>query len=541
MMSYKHVNIVFGTLTFIVLLIFFSFVSPLFAQDTLKTYIPLPELIELNYDNIELQNWQIPADTLQTWHGINFSQAEARMNWLPRTNQMTNRLLLSTSPTEYENYPQLQSIIYQKLRRGETPVNRLQAGLLYNHSPSHLSIMIGNFRLQAGEGLCLGSYQAANHTKQKILYPATGLSHPALTGFAANLNLFRSELAFWLSDTQRQAKLNNGKIINLYESSLVDISNKEHVSERTSGIIASHSIQKQTIGAYYYHHSLNYGYSDYLLQPVNQIYGIFGDIKFKSLKLGLETNLANDRFAKAIRIDNYQSNFNQSFHYIYRPSSYSLPYAKTEQIFGQNTGSEELSWDIRYKQTPNLTLISRIAMVKDLSSEATTHWKERLILSADWHNKYRQTGLTYYRFRKDAVAVYDTLYTDILPIQNRIKGYWKQDIVNNLNYSISCQYQHYQDKKLSKNGISTSQTFSYDFKKLKIAFSFLNWSNQKNVYQSSELMDNVDYLAQSDTDSAFKLNFKYLLFNKCRVNFQSYIPVKHTDTQSYICSISTSF
>jgi hypothetical protein len=292
---------------------------------------------------------------------------------------------------------------------------------------------------------------------------------------------------------------------------------------------------------YYYRQSLAHVFADSLLIPVSHLLGAFGTLQIKPLTLGFEAFPLHKQLAKAIRVEQQQKDFMQAFHYIYRPETQPLSYSKTLQIFGQKTAKEELSWDIRYKQSSGLTLTSRIAMVKDLSAITDIHWNERVILSAYWHNQSRTAGITYYRFRKDAVPALDTLYSEFLPVQNRIKGSWKQDITEDLSYSINCQYQHYRDNKLSKNGISFNQSFDYTKGKLDCSLALLIWANQKNLYQDSELLYNDDYLAQSDTDTAFRVSVKYLMFNNYRLILQAYRPNHYITKQSYNFSLSASF
>ncbi len=522
----------------VLFLILFISITYLFALDNLNTFIPLPELSELNYDYAELQNWQMPLDTLSSDYGINISKAESRCNWLPQTKQLTNRLLLSTSQSKIVNNSSLNGVFYQKLKRGEDPINRGQIGLFNNYPPLHLFLAIGNYRLQAGEGLCLGRYQTSQYNQQELIYPAQGLSHPALTGIAAKVNLLNTDIVLWMSQTKRLARIDNGQITTLYESSLSTYTNKDNVMESTDGIIANYAYKQHNIGAYYYSQSHNYSFSDSTAAKVKHVPGLYAEARCKPYIVGIEAVSADYKIAKALRFEYHLKDFHQSLHYFYRPQLQAMSYAKTEQVFGQKTGCEELSWDIEYQCNAHLSLIGRMAMVKDIAADTDIHWKERLILSAIWHNHDMQTGLTYYRFRKDAIPVFDTLQTDILPMQNRLKGSWKQKLAKDLDYSISCQYNHYRDNKLSQNGIMLNQTLNCRYARADFALSFLIWSNQKNYNQSSELLDNEDYLAQAETDSAFKVNVKYLLFNKYRLSIQSYIPVKHTGTQSYNCSIS---
>jgi hypothetical protein len=526
---------------FIRFAIMIVYTCPLIAQNNDFSYTPLPELSELNYDNAELLYWQMPADILLSSKGMQISKAESRFNWLPLTEQFTTRLLLSKSDLSSAGLPAYNAIFYQKLKQTANPINLGQIGLFY-HNPRLLkTLAIGNFRLKAGEGLCLGSYQASHQNQSDLIVPAQGLSHPALTGFAARLNLIRTDLVFWLSQTQRLASMENNRITSLYESSLSINATKDRVSERTGGIVANYSRKKYNLGAYFYHRSLNYEWSDSLIAKAEDGYGLFGETDFKPVTLAFETFSSGDKIAKAIRIEHQTKGLTQSLHYFYRPSVQHLSYAKTEQVFGQQTGCEELSWDFRYKPAAGLTLISRVAMVKDLTAEADTHWKERLILSGVWHNQDRQCGLTYYRFRKDAIPLADTLYADLLSIQNRIKGNWNQKVASGLSYALSCQYQHYRDKKLSKNGVKLNQSFNYSFSGLSVTGAFLIWSNQKNQYQASELLDEDEYLAQSTAGSAFKISVKYMINNNYRLHIQFYRPIQNDAYQTLNCSVSTTF
>jgi len=528
-------------LCFLFLIIILLVSSPLFAQDNQNTLLPLPELSELNYDNAELLYWQMPADTLFSQNKMCFDRAEYRFNWLPQSEQLTNRLILSSSQIAKTNYPALNAVFYQKLKQGAKPVNLYQGNLFYHNSKILKTLALGDFRLKAGAGLCLGSYQASQQNRNDMIYPASGLSHPALTGFAAKFNLFHTDIVGWLAQTERLANIENNRITSLYESSLSTLTNKDKVAEKTGGVIANFSLRKHNIGTYYYHQSLNYDWSDTLIANAEDVYGLFGTAVFKPVTFNFETFRVKELTAKAFSLEQQTGNFKQSFHYIYRPLTRNLSYSKTEQVFGQKIDCEELSWDLRYKQTAHLTWISRVAMVKNISAETDLHWKERLILSALWHNRDMTSGLTYYRFRTDAVPVLDTLAFDILPVQNRIKGTWKQKVASDLSYALTCQYQHYRDKKLSKNGIMLNQSLNYSISKCDVAISLLIWSNQTNRYQASELMEEDDYLTGSNTDSAFRIGVKYIICNQYRLAIQAYRPNHHSNNQAYNCSISANY
>ncbi len=514
----------------ICLIFIYAFSQPIIAQNTTPNQQQLPELTELNYDNLELQNWQ-PLEEI-TYYKKTKSNIESRFNWLPDKEQLVSRLLFSSGTAYQMGVPYISGIFYNKVIERENPVLAGQIGLITNFNKLLKTLALGNFRLQAGEGLCLGSYSSQSRGQNSYIQPAHSLSHPSLTGAAAQLNMNKFNLIGWISQTQRTANLRDDKITYLYESNLYADNVQDRINENTNGIIALFIGSDFQLGSYYYHQSHEHSFADSTFTPVEDVYGLFTSYNTKSLGLGTETTLANDKFSRALRFDYRQKKITNTIRYFYRPNIYPLPYAKTALIFGQKTGSEELSWDISYKPVTHLNLISRIAAVKDLTGKTDTHWKERIILSAKWSEKDWQSGIIYYRFKKDAVILYDSLFTDILPTQNRWRANWKQKITSSLDYSLICQYQHYLDQKVSKNGISLQQSVAYDIDKISANLTFLIWSNQKSVLQAEELLTGEDYLSQSDTDSAFRISVNYKFSNLLKLYCNYYRPVKHQENQS---------
>lgn len=524
------------TLPLLIILILFPL--SLFSQNTLSNQ-QLPELTELNYDNLELQNWLPIYDAYKFYLTNNKTNIESRINLLPHKEQLVSRLLFSSGTASQRGVPYISGIFYSKVKDSENPVLAGQIGLITNFKILLKTLALGNFRLQAGEGLCLGNYSSQSRGQNSYIQPAHSLSHPSLTGAAAQLNMNKFNLIGWISNTQRTANLKDGKITYLYESNLYADNVKERINENTDGIIGTFTRSGFQLGSYYYHQSQEHGFADTTFTPVDDVYGLFASYQTKTIKLGMETALANDRFSNAFRFEYKQKLITNSIRYFCRPNIYPVPYAKTAQIFGQKTGSEELSWDMSYKLISHLNLISRIAAVKDLTEITDTHWKERIIFSAKWSEKDWQSGITYYRFKKDAVLLYDTLFTDILPTQNRWRLNWKQRITNSLDFSLACQYQHYLDQRVSKNGISLQQSVAYGINKISVNLSFLIWSNQKNVIQTEELLTGEDYLSQSDTDSAFRISLKYQFSNLLKLYCRYYRPIKHQERQSLWLNLNT--
>jgi len=509
------------------------------AQNSLQTKNDLPEIIELNYDETELLNWQVTfRDTVKPKFKPVY-RIDAKPNWNPDKELLTTRLIFSATDAEAASFPQLKGVFYQKLQAGKEPVNLGQLCLKADFKGMLRTFSMGSFRLQVGEGLCLGAYNPSAKKQSIYIYPVQGLSHPALTGFVSQFNYGNADVIGWLSDTSRIASLQENTIQRLYESSLTSSDDKDKIQEKTAGMVAAFNKRGYQLGLLYYTQSYNHGFSEASFKPVQDLYGVFAEMDNKPIKISGEMNLAKDKLAQALNCRYQSNNFSQTLRYYLRPTWLKPSYSKTQQIFGQATGNQELSWDFRYKPMQRLTLTTRIAAFRDLTNNTDTDWKERLIWAADWHEKGWHSSLTWYRFRKTAVPGYDTLSAELLPTQNRIKAFWEKNITASVQYGVTCQYQHYLDQKVIKNGFSMQQSVSYNTNRLDWSLFFLVWTNQKSSYQPTELLTSDELLIQSDSDTAFRAYVKYNLSKQFSFNLSAYRPNRKVSRQSYQFSLQT--
>jgi hypothetical protein len=514
-------------------LLFCLFCPPCFAQNTLQLTTLLPELTELNYDNSEIADWlPAPESLYDSIHKPLFS-LDSRHNWKPGERQLTSRLLLSAQSKTAASSYSLSSVFYQKLMRTASPFNRGQVSLLISSEGMVRHIALGNYRLQVGEGLCLGAYGVSQQPGNSFIIPAQGLSHPSLNGFALQLQQQRLSTVLWLSGTSRTASLEDGGITHLYESSLTSTGNKETVQEKTGGVIAAWQWPKLRLGAVYYHQSYDHSFTDTALASLQDLGGLFLNYTDTPVSLGLETNLAQHKLAQAFRLEYQLKGFYQSIRYFNRPECNPLPYDKTLQVFGQATGSRELSWDFSYKPMIRMTLSGRMAAFQDLTNATDTRWKERLIFAANWRERYWQSGITWYRFKKDAVAQFDSSSTGLLPTQNRFRAHWQQKLAAGLDYRLTGQYQHYLDQRVSRNGFSLQYALQYQFGKSELNLTFLTWSNQKSTYQPSESPSDEELLLQSDSDSAFRLRAGHRFNSRYSLSLSAYRPNRQVARQYY--------
>jgi len=492
----------------------------------------MPELTELIYEQLELTNWTTVADTTQATQIKRVRQIESGNYWQPDKEQFVSRVLLTVNRKIASNSFTVRSVVYNKFQSGKTPVNTIRSGL-FVHTPSRLkSFAIGTFRIQAGEGLNLGCYCFLNKDKNDIINPAPALTHPALTGAAAELGDNDFSIVGWLSQTTRFASLQEGKISKLYESSLVDADTKDKVHEQTGGLVAAWKLSRIKLGGYWFEQVYDYGFVQTIPSPQQDFYGLFAEYKAKPFTLAMENGFTGSVASRALRLEHQMPLLSQKLRYYYRADAFPSSYARTQQVFGQKTASEEISWDIAAKPLPHYSFTCRIAAVKDISDITETHWKERLILGVSRQDKGRRIGLTYYRFKKDTVPFYDSLATDILPTQNRFKAAVRQALTKHLDYQITAQYQHYLDRKVTRNGFSLQHTIFYDTPKTDISLSLITRSNQKSLYQPTDILTDDELLIQSDSDTDLRLHISYKFSKVFNASLSVYRPLKQADRQS---------
>lgn len=505
----------------------------LFSTDSLYYETNLPETIELSYDNLEQQYW-LPFDDIYMLFKSRYNhKAEIRSYWKPSAQTLTNRLLLSPETNKREKNPQFHGVFYQQLDKDKPPENITQVGIFTHNQNLLKTITFGNFRLQAGTGLFLGALNKSAAQRSRYIYPAYSMSQPAMTGMAAELQLDRFDVVGWLSQTSRYATLSESKIDKLYTSRLIITSNKDKVTEQTGGVISAFNHKSYSFGSYFYQQSFNRSFTDDKSPRQSEIFGLYSNWKILPFNLEAEAGTAEGKTATAIYARYRSKNISQSLHYIDRPYFYPLSYAKTEQVFVSYTGRREISWDTTLKPDKDWRVILRVAGVKELTPAADSQWKERLIFSMQRKIGNSQVGLNYYRFRKDAMPFYDTLNTEILPVQNRLKAFWTKQLSNSIRWQTVCQYQHFMDRKVTRNGFSMLQSAHYTSGKTKLGLSYLVWVNQKTLYQPSDLFTDEELLIQQDSDAAFRLNFYRLVSRWLSMDLRIYRPVRRVSRQTY--------
>jgi hypothetical protein len=502
------------------------------AQYYAPAKVSFPELTELDYDTLEMQN-NLPDETVPRADTLRLHlKLETRHNWKPSQDQLTNRIIISPYERKASSAPHVYAIEYQKLDKHDNPINFGQIGLFLGYKKYLKTLALGNYSLQAGEGLCLGAYNPSARRQSLYIHPNYNLSHPALNGFAAEIYLLGFSWVAWLSQSERIATTTGQKITRLYESNLTDTDNKDKVQQGTHGLIADFKGNKGNLGAYWYSQEFSLEFADSTYVPLKNAYGIFASYLPQPFSIYLEAGMADKKTAKAIKLGYDMSPVYHTLQYIYRPDVYPMSFSRTEQVFGQKTGSEELGWDVRYRLSPKWAVSNRIAMVRDLASDADSRWKERQILTLENHAGNHNAGLAYYRFRKDAVPFSDTLVTEILPTQHRLKAFWRQEISKPLSYKVTCQYQHYLDQKWTKNGFSMQHALQFNYAKTGFGVAYTSWVNQKSLYQPVDLPSDDELLVMGDSDSAFRIYFKRSIGDSFSVNLNAYRPLHKVSRQS---------
>lgn len=492
-----------------------------------------PELTELQYEKKEALSWQINSERLFFFYNEPAGRFQARQNWQPSSRHLTSRYFLQSNVPENISAPDLYLLFAQNLSDAEKPLNFGQVCVQLHGQNWLREIALGNFRLQAGEGLCLGNCGNSITAPVISLHPAPGLSHPSMNGAAIQTQFQALQTVIWFSSTSRLAHLQEGKISRLYESSLTDYSNKETVSERSGGALAAYNFRHLQFGGLFYSQNYDHPFVPDTDFVPNRVSGIFLKAEHSPLIFNWEADWNERQTAQAAKLTFLQSNLHQSLQFIQRPNSFPLPYDYTSQVFGSQSGKRELSWDITYRPVKILTLKGRFAAVNDLTETSDTKWKERTVLSSEWHEQNWRYSMTWYRFQKDALAVQDSVYRDLLPQQNRLQLNWRQRISPNLDYNITCQYQHYLTQNFTKNGISLLYGLAYHQKTTDWRLSFLTWTNQKSNYQPMDYPSDEELLLQSDTDSAFRFQFRQRLNKVISFAFSAYRPLKNISKQTY--------
>lgn len=508
---------------------------------SLNAFSTYPELTELNYDNYEIDNWMPHGGVVYPNLKRPTLGVDLRSAWQPEAGSLINRCILTARSIKLNSYPDITVNAYQKMIEGEEPLNRWQANL---HTGRHRVLKhftLGSFRMQAGEGLCLGSYFPYDKGGISLISPSQGLSHPNLTGAALQVEKFKVNLAAWLSQTERYALLEEGRIIRLYESGLISDSDKDRIQEQTGGLIAAYAKDDLELGGYLYSQSYNRAWADTTLQSFKQTAGLFGSYAYKVNQLRLEACLLKDKVAGTVQYRFFHPNFNQRLSYYYRPETIPLSYARTRQIFGQQVGVEECSWDAGFSFNTHYYLTGRIAAVRDLTGKADNSWKERLILTGMWQQTGTKVRLSYYQYRKDIFTYSDSLSSDLLPLQKRLRADWEKTLARGIKYNLACQYQHYLDRKISKNGFSLQHSVTYGRLRSDYKLTFIGWVNQKSSYQPSELLQDDELLLQADSDSALRLTAAWKLSRALKLGLNAYHPFGKARLRSYRASLQTAF
>jgi hypothetical protein len=505
-----------------------------------RVFFDYPELTELTFDDYDLEGWLPDTENYVRLAKRPGLRLETRHKYIPGRDYLTNRFLLIPERKNAGFVPNAYVVYYQKLRKAYYPENLGQAGLFFNTKGLVSQVVLGNFSLKAGEGLSLGCSNARGWG-QDLINPAFTLSHPVLSGAAVQLKYHDLESVVWLSQTERLATMEGDKIVRLYESLISDLKDKDKIQEKTNGIIVKYSHGTYYMGAHYYQQDYSKLFADSTFNPVSDVLGLWGSIKQKRYTFSAEASLIDDKAALGGSFSSHTWSLSHTLRYIYRPETGPLSFSRTKQIFGQRTAAQEISWDSQYAPTEHLILMSRIAAYNELNQDIETKWKERLILSADRRDNTYMAGLTWYRFQRDAVSAFDSLGSEILPTQNRLKAHWYQDLSRFLKVGSVIQYQHYLDQNFSKNGFSLQQSVDYKFVKAHVKLSFLGWVNQKSSYQPSEDQADEELLIQAGSDSALRLQLDYRFNNAIDLGLGTYFPFKNTASRSFQLNLKTAF
>ncbi len=499
-----------------------------------------PELTELSYDDYDLKVWLPKPGYNASLQKEPALLLETRHNYIPHRKYLTNRFLLIPEHNTTGFVPNAYVVYYQKLRKAYYPENIGQAGLFFTSAGLVKQVVLGSYSLKAGEGLCLGNHSSKNNENYGI-YKAFTLSHPVMSGAAVQLQYHKLEGVIWLAQTERLAAMEGDKILKLYESLISDLKDKDKIQEKTNGIITSYSYRKNKLGFHYYRQDYSKQFADSTLIPVSDVFGIWGLFKSREYSLSAEADLIDNKLAGGGNFKYHNRKWVHTLRYIYRPDTGPLSFSRTKQVFGQKTGAQEISWDAQYAPAEHLILMTRIAAYNELNRDIETKWKERLILSAEWRDNTHRTGLTWYRFQRDAVSAYDSLGTEILPTQNRLKAHWYQDLNCFLEVGSVIQYQHYLDRNFSKNGFTLQQFLLYRYKTLRAKITYLGRVNQKSSYVPSEYLADEELLLQGGSDSALRLKADYRIGKLIDLGLGTYFPFKKTESRSFSLNLRTAF
>lgn len=514
----------------------------------------LPELTELSAETAEITKWGYRISPILTYSNAAYDYSVDTRNYLtPATRQLISRQDFKMS----NDVSRLTASYYEKYAAG-SPTKHTGAFQLSHYGNPQLRLMIlGMYNVHLGEGLAYGS-NADNVTylsNQPFPRAAHDISLPVLPykpyllGTAVRVRMRDYGWLSWLSAAPRRATISDGKISALTETAYWSDRSSGNVTQNVQGTAFTYYSKHLEAGTYISAQQFSRSFADTTLAQKSGAIGIFGSATGHPLGLDFEINstaralfasnsLINQQLARAIRFTYSQKQLNQNLRYLYRPDTGIVGFARPVQVFGNQSGREEISWDVVYHPLDKLFLTGRFAAFRELQADSDLRWKDRQILSLRWKCDQREVTVNYYRYRRSAVPVNDSLYSDLLPTQHRYRIKWSQKILPGLKYHITCQYQQYTAAQADRNGFNMIHSLTASGSKLHAELAVQSWSNQKSIYTVSDPQSDDEYLCTTDRGSALRMALNAIIRNNLTIDLSASRPLEHPSRQTLRLNIA---
>jgi len=526
------------------------------------------ELPELMTDQLDATNsrWLVQPDSLSTAAGqpliiLPAPQIRTYCTWSPENRQLIWKQGFYAGEKNSDVFLNL----HDRIRDGLEPEDHLRLVLRYQASDPHQllrTVILGEYNVRFGLGLVTGSASSAWNkaaSKEGVgLSPAVNPLRPSYFGTALQLGrqvvyrpnqTFRlsPRLTLWHTYWFQESKFLPGQAQQYHYShnfsflEPINAMTDKILMEKIVGISLSSPLTAKTeAGILYYYQQYYYLLGTKPMINFNQVCSFYGIWKTGPGNLTSEAALSEQKPHLAVSFEPVSRAFPQRFSYVRRSDAAPLLHSYVRQTFGQTYNYEEINWDARSPISSGWIITSRIALRKNLSATPVSRWQDRSILSAEKNTRKQKFSLSWYQFRRSAVAEVDTSWQELLPTQNRLKAEFSQTLTDHWTGKLAGQYQHYRNISLIRNGFRQDIVLQGNYHPFDLSLKCSTWSMLRSTSSLVTSADETILSQVSGSDTALHLTLKYHWRKHLACSLTANRPLLHPENQTYSFSLSTS-
>ncbi|MBP9036509.1 MAG: hypothetical protein PHR67_02965 [Candidatus Cloacimonetes bacterium] len=377
-------------------------------------------------------------------------------------------------------------------------------------------IYFGSYRPAFGLGTVL------KKSGEKTLFTVNRPAHPVYYspfGAATIVRINSVSLFFMGSGRKRNASLKENKINSLYKTIH---SESPVVQENILAGGLEYQMNNSQFGILAYEQNYDRNFVDSLMAKKMQVYAFSTKMNRENITIATELAYLEKDLALQTTSQFSYHNIAQEISYAYRQGNQLPVYAAKPYLLSSKGESQEINWNLNYQPHKIVYLDLRYALIRKNNCLKSPVWNSRSIINLSLKPSSTAINLQLTRLDKEIISENDSSYITTLPVHYRFRLKVRQELNENMDFTLLCRY-HYEDKmELHKNSFYWENAFRYSQKRVAISTGIKTWQTLNMLIIPDEYTENPSgTIATASDENIFfiVLSYKGNLF-QCKTEMQ---------------------